>query len=172
MQVVLEASRQEQEKLCWQLSMVSPERKQQLLSFNQQPKMNPANECVHGMFEASARLYPTRPCLRGATGTLSYEQTDARANQLAHIIMGMAAGSSSPVGVMLERSNSLYIAMLAVLKAGRCYVPLDSSYPADRLSFMAQDSGLGLLISQQSLASIMPDCSAKVLSLPLPAFVL
>lgn len=142
--------------------MVSFNSRQHLLSFNPQPEMNPANECVHELFEASVRTHQGRPCLRGLTGTLSYQQTDARANQLAHLILDMAAGSMSPVGIMLERSNALYIAMLAVLKAGRCYVPLDPSYPADRLSFMTQDSGVSLLINQQSLAGSMPECNAKV----------
>ncbi|KAK9840267.1 hypothetical protein WJX74_006508 [Apatococcus lobatus] len=168
-QVVLEAGQQNQEKLCWQLPMINSESKQHLLSFNPQPKMNPANECIHELFEASAQAHPTRPCLRGANETLSYQQTDAKANQLAHAIIHMAAGSSSPVGIMLERSNILYIAMLAILKAGRCYVPLDPSYPADRLSFMTQDSGLSILITQQSLVDSMPDTSGKVITLDHPS---
>ncbi len=144
--------------------MVNDKHRKQLLKLNPQPETNPASKCIHELFEASAQQHVERPCLRG-NETLSYQQVNEQANQLAHLLTSMtssAADRDAPVGIMLERSNTLYIAMLAVLKAGRCYCPLDPSYPADRLSFMAEDSGMSTLINQQSLTNTTPASNAQV----------
>ncbi len=71
--------------------------------------------------------------------TLSYAELDARANQLAHRLIGLGV-REVPVGVMMERSLELVVALLGVLKAGGAYVPMDPSYPPDRLALMMEDS--------------------------------
>ncbi len=77
-------------------------------------------------------------CAQGAT--LSYAELDKRANQLAHQLISLGVGPEVPVGVMLERSMELVVALLGVLKAGGAYVPMDPSYPADRLALMMEDT--------------------------------
>ncbi len=77
-------------------------------------------------------------CAQGAT--LSYAELDKRANQLAHQLISLGVGLDVPVGVMLERSMELVVALLGVLKAGGAYVPMDPSYPADRLALMMEDT--------------------------------
>ena len=72
--------------------------------------------------------------------TLSYEELDNRANQLAHRLVALGVGPEVPVGVMMERSLDLIVALLGVLKAGGAYVPMDPSYPVDRLALMMEDS--------------------------------
>jgi len=79
-----------------------------------------------------------RRCAQG--GTMSYAELDARANQLAHRLVGLGVGPEVPVGVLMPRSRDLVVAMLGVLKAGGAYVPMDPAYPADRLAMMIEDT--------------------------------
>ena len=76
--------------------------------------------------------------------TLSYAQLESRANQLAHHLVSKGVQPGSCVGLLVERSISLMVAMLATLKAGAAYVPMDPEYPADRLALMAEDSEVGM----------------------------
>ena len=71
---------------------------------------------------------------------LSFAELDKRANQLAHSLVALGVGPEVPVGVMMDRSLKLIVALLGVLKAGGAYVPMDPSYPPDRLALMMEDS--------------------------------
>ena len=71
---------------------------------------------------------------------MTYRELDRRANQLAHRLVALGVGPEVPVGVMMERSLDLIVALLGVLKAGGAYVPMDPSYPPDRLALMMEDS--------------------------------
>ena len=71
---------------------------------------------------------------------VTYAELDRRANQLAHRLVALGVGPEVPVGVMMERSLDLIVALLGVLKAGGAYVPMDPSYPPDRLALMMEDS--------------------------------
>jgi len=84
------------------------------------------------------RADASRRCAQGAT--MSYAELDARANQLAHRLVGLGVGPEVPVGVLMPRSLDLVVAMLGVLKAGGAYVPMDPAYPADRLAMMIEDT--------------------------------
>ena len=82
---------------------------------------------------------------------LSYGELDKRANQLAHRLIALGVGRNVPVGVMMERSLELPIALLGVLKAGGAFVPMDPSYPPDRLALMVEDSQARMPASQLML---------------------
>src|SRR5205823_8670824 len=95
--------------------------------------------CVHEMVEAQARTGPDREAVADGAGRLTYAELDERANRLAARLAergaGMAGGGTSGlVAVCLEHSAEMVVAMLAVLKAGAAYVPLDASHPVDRLA--------------------------------------
>ncbi|WP_431306961.1 amino acid adenylation domain-containing protein [Achromobacter xylosoxidans] len=93
---------------------------------------------------------------------LDYATLDAAANRLAHRLIAEGVGPESRVGVLMARTPEVFVALLAVLKAGGCYVPMDPAYPADRLGFMMRDSGMRLLLSQagvlarDSVAAALP----------------
>ena len=82
---------------------------------------------------------------------MAYAELNRRANQLAHHLIRLGAGPEIRIGVAMERSLDIIVTLLAILKSGAAYVPLDVDYPADRLSFMMKDSALSLLITQSKV---------------------
>ncbi|KAI3432787.1 hypothetical protein D9Q98_010372 [Chlorella vulgaris] len=107
---------------------------------------------VHAAFQQHAKRTPAAPCLIFEGETLSYGQVEARVNSMARALTGMGVGRGTPVGLMLDRSFELVIAMLAAMKAGGCYVPLDPEYPDDRLVGYMEDSKAVVLVTQQQHA--------------------
>src|SRR5246500_5635875 len=103
------------------------------------------------LFAAQAAATPDAVAVVFAGEELSYGELDARANQLAHHLRALGVGAESVVGVCLERSLELVVALLAILKAGGGYLPLDPEYPAERLAFMLADAGAAVLISATGL---------------------
>ncbi|MBA4143018.1 MAG: amino acid adenylation domain-containing protein [Nitrosospira sp.] len=110
-----------------------------------------ARHPVHRMIEHNAALQPDAIALLMAEQELSYSRLNIRANRLAHRLISMGASPEVRVGVAMERSLDVIVALLAVLKAGSAYVPLDPEYPVDRLAFMMEDSALSLVITQSKL---------------------
>ena len=94
---------------------------------------------------------------------LTYAEVEARANRLAHLLRRRGVGPDVPVGVCLERSLALPVALLAVLKAGGVFLPLDPAYPADRLEFMLADAGAAVLLSARRLLGLFPAFAGEVL---------
>jgi non-ribosomal peptide synthetase component F len=88
--------------------------------------------------------------------SLTYTELNARANQLAHVLIRHGVVADTLVGICVERSLEMVIGLLAILKAGGAYVPLDPSYPAERLAFMVQDSQVALLLTQTHLQGRLP----------------
>ncbi len=100
----------------------------------------PAPEPVHARIEAWARATPHAPALLHADGELSYAELNARANRLAHRLIALGAGPEQRIALCLERSPQMVVAVLAVLKSGAAYVPLDPDYPAQRLADSLADT--------------------------------
>lgn len=105
---------------------------------------------VHQLFEEQVQRTPEAIALTSEQGSLSYQMLNHRANQLAHYLQASGVGPGSLVGLCLERSVALVISVLAVLKAGAGYVPLDPTYPAERLNFMLRDAQVNLLLTRRA----------------------
>ncbi|HBO1434478.1 TPA: AMP-binding protein, partial [Pseudomonas aeruginosa] len=112
--------------------------------------------CLHPLVEAQAARTPEATAVVHGEIELSYRELNRRANVLAHRLRAEGVGPDVPVGIAMQRSPELVVALLAVLKAGGAYVPMDPSYPAERLAFLAEDSGIGLLLTQTFLQDELP----------------
>ncbi|HEV2150063.1 MAG TPA: amino acid adenylation domain-containing protein [Longimicrobiaceae bacterium] len=124
------------------------ERRLLLQEWNRTERPYPRELCIHERFEAQVRERPEAVALFWGAEQLTYAELDARANRLAHHLARLGVGPETRVGVLLERGLELIVSILAVLKAGGCYVPLDPGYPAERLELMLADGGVRVLVSR------------------------
>ncbi|MBT2382948.1 amino acid adenylation domain-containing protein [Streptomyces sp. ISL-11] len=106
---------------------------------------------LHHLFDAQAARVPDRTALRDEHGSLTYAETARRAGRLAARLHALLPAGAGRVGLHLRRGTDTVVAMLAVLKSGHAYVPLDPAYPAERLEFMAGDAALSLVVSDREL---------------------
>jgi amino acid adenylation domain-containing protein len=127
------------------------ERHQLLVQWNDTAVDYPADRCIHELFEAQAARAPHAVALVYEQQQLTYGELNARANQLAHHLIGLGVGPETLVAICMERSLEMIVGLLAILKAGAAYVPLDPEYPAERLNFMLRDAQTTVLLALSSL---------------------
>jgi amino acid adenylation domain-containing protein/non-ribosomal peptide synthase protein (TIGR01720 family) len=120
---------------------------------------------LHELFRAQAARTPDAVALRQESESLSYAQLDALSDGLALRLRRLGASPGSLVAVMLERTPRLVAALLAVLKTGAAYLPLDPQYPAERLAFMLADAAAPVVITERSLAGVLPEQPGHILCL-------
>ncbi|HSF38965.1 MAG TPA: non-ribosomal peptide synthase/polyketide synthase [Thermoanaerobaculia bacterium] len=148
------------------ISMLGEAERQQILSEHQGGALEgEAAPRLHALFERQARRQPEAVSVVAGDGELSYGELDGRAERLADCLRALGVGPEVTVGVCLERSPQLLVALLGVLKAGGAYVPLDPGYPAERLAFMLEDSGAAVVLSESSVAGKLPESRAQVVRL-------
>ena len=146
------------------LSLLSAVEQQQILrDWNATASEYPQQHSIHGLIAEQVARQPDAVALTCGTQTLSYRQLDARANQLAHKLIELGVGPEVRVGVAMQRSDALIVALLGVLKAGGAYVPLDPDYPADRVVYMLEDSRAQVLLTEAQLLAELPRTQAQVL---------
>jgi len=107
--------------------------------------------CVHEMFESRIESAPDAPGVVFDGGRLTYRELSVRSNQLAHYLKRLGVQPETRVGLCINRSPDLIVAILGILKAGGAFVPLDPAYPKQRLSFMMDDAGLEIILTQERL---------------------
>ena len=161
LRALLEAAAAEPGRRLWDLPLLSAAEHGQLRGWSGETAQTaPALEvAVHRLFEERVRLAPDDPALIfGAAGedTLSFSQLDARANRLAWHLLALGAGPEARIAVWLERSVELDVALLAVLKAGGAYLPVDASNPPERVRGLLEDSEAAVLVSREDLAARLP----------------
>ncbi|MFL5348129.1 MAG: amino acid adenylation domain-containing protein, partial [Hyalangium sp.] len=136
--------------------LTQAERHQLLVEWNATRADFPRDVRAQHLFEAQARRTPDAIAVRMGEVSLTYRQLDTRANQLAWHLRSLGVGPDVRVGLCVERSPELVVAILGVLKAGGAYVPLDPSYPSERLAFMLRDARIPVLLTQEHLADELP----------------
>jgi len=123
--------------------------------WNQTAAAYPADRCIHELFEAQVARTPDDTAVTYGETSLTYRELDTYANCLARELRRLSVGPESRVGVYLERNLELMVAILGVLKAGGAYVPIDPAYPVERVSYILTDSGVKVLLTQQSLRTVL-----------------
>jgi amino acid adenylation domain-containing protein len=135
----------------YQLEMVKIDEKRKLLNdWSRSNQVGIPGKTVHQLFEEHADRIPERVAIKINNSELTYAELDNRANQLAHFIREKLQSSGNYVGVCIDRSFELIIVMLGILKSGNAYVPLDPSYPEDRLSIMIEATKMSLILTCKS----------------------
>ena len=141
------------------------ERHQLLVEWNNTQTEYPEDKCIHSLFEEQAAKTPDAFAVVFEDRQLTYKELNQRANQLAHYLRVMGVKPEILVGICVERSIEMVVGLLGVLKAGGVYVPLDPSYPTERLEFMLQDAQPRVLLTQRRLVESLPEHTAQIVCL-------
>jgi amino acid adenylation domain-containing protein len=153
------------------------EREKQLLNeWNQTQVDYPTNLCIHHLFEAQAKRNPDAIAVIERTKELTYQELNQKANQLADDLSKKGIKPEDRIGICLDRDSHLIVSILAILKSGAAYVPLDPNYPLERIKFIIEDANCSLILTQEKFKEILPQNKAYIvdintsssLSQPLP----
>jgi len=149
------------EQLLHQLPLLSAtELHQIVVEWNRTVKPYPSDRCIHQLFEQQVTLNPDAIAVAFEEQQLTYGELNTKANQLARYLQLHGVGPDVLVGLHVERSLEMMVALLGIHKAGGAYVPLDPDFPQDRISFMLQDSQAAVIVTQQKLIAnlvVQPD---------------
>ena len=144
-----------------QIQLLPPREQNTLDTWNQTEAPVPA-QCIHELVEEQARLHPDKTAILFTENSITYQQLDQQAETMAGQLQAGGIKPGMLAGLYLPRSIDMVIAMLAVLKAGGAYVPLDPNYPAQRIKYMIEDSGMSLILTTSSLSQFLPDQTPQV----------
>ena len=145
--------------------LTEAERHQLLAEWNDTTTAYPRDRCIHSLFEEQAERTPDAIAVTFEERQMTYRDLNSSANKLAHYLMRQGVGAEVLVGLCVERSLEMIVGILGILKAGGAYVPLDPTYPKERLAFMLEDSQATVLLTQQRLATRLPEIDAQVVCL-------
>lgn len=145
--------------------LTEAERYQLIVEWNDTKADYPSDKCVHELFEEQAMRTPAATAVAFEETSVTYAELNIRADQLAAYLNENGVNAGTLVGIFMERSVEMMIGLIGILKAGGAYVPLELTYPVDRLSYVIEDTGLPVLITQSSLENRLPECEIHVLRL-------
>ncbi|MGA9545928.1 MAG: amino acid adenylation domain-containing protein [Candidatus Sulfotelmatobacter sp.] len=145
-----------------QLPLLSGQEKEQLIvEWNDTDADYPRDKSIPQQFAAQCERTPHIVAVREGNQQLTFCQLDERSDSLAEYLRNLGAGPGTTVGLCIERSIDMVAGLLGILKTGAAYVPLDPSYPMERLGFMLKDSGAAIVIAQRKSAGRIPANSAR-----------
>lgn len=148
------------------ISLLNGEDQQQILQgWNDTAAPLPNELLVHQLFEHQVATNPTAEAVILENETLSYQQVNERANQLAHFLLAKGLSPDTPVGIFLDRSVEMIVAMLGVIKAGSAYLPLDPAYPQERIAYLLADAKPPMVISRKALRQSLPATSQDIIEI-------
>ncbi|MCX7568802.1 amino acid adenylation domain-containing protein [Tumebacillus sp. DT12] len=147
------------------------EERQIVQDFSHGPQTGVEDVCIHELFERQVARTPDSTALVFEGETLTYRDLNARANRLAHYLRNHGIGRDQLVGLALERSVEMVVALLGVLKAGGAYLPLDPHHPVDRLTFITEETGINILLTQTRFLHTLPQQGPALIDLDSETFV-
>ncbi|UKP00598.1 non-ribosomal peptide synthetase [Nostoc sp. UHCC 0870] len=148
-----------------QIPILTPQEQHQILVEWNQTQVEYPQKWLHQLFEEQVQRTPDSIAVCYRQQTLTYKELNSKVNQLAHHLHTLGVGCESLVGIYLERSLELMIALLAVLKAGGVYIPLDSKLPPERLAYMLGDAQPGIILTMAASETGLPDYQGTVICL-------
>jgi len=152
-------------RIC-RLPVLSARELDQLLrEWNETETEDRSELCIHHLFEARVRRTPDAVAVVFEDRQLTYGELNRRSNNLAHYLRKRGAGPDANVGIYMERSPEMVIGLMAILKAGSAYLPLDPAYPADRLDFILEDSGTSMALAWERLSGRFTSPAFEVVGL-------
>jgi natural product biosynthesis luciferase-like monooxygenase protein/amino acid adenylation domain-containing protein len=152
--------------------MKEPERRQVIEGWNSAAHGHQPVKTIVQLFEEQVQRTPDRIALSNAGEELTYEALNRRANQIAHYITGLGVCQEKLVGIAMDRSLEMMVAILGVLKAGGAYIPMDPAYPVARLEYMLQNSNLLLVITCSDLLGQLPVFTVPIITMDIDAAVI
>jgi amino acid adenylation domain-containing protein len=144
--------------------MSARERRRALVEFNRTNRAFGGDVPAHALIEAAVDRDPSATAVASTTEIITFGELEARANRLAARLKREGVAADVPVAVLLERSAGMVVAILAVLKAGAAYLPLDPAWPPDRIGFILRDAGVAIVLTQETLAGSLPETQARVVA--------
>ena len=166
-EAMLEALARQPQCAVDEVPLLGTDERRQLAAWSCNDTAVHGGDIVHHRFEQQVARSPDAPALCLGEATLSYAQLNARANRLAHHLIAAGVQPGVPVGIAMERSIEMVVGLLAIMKAGAAYVPIDPEHPADRIAYMLEDSGVSLVLVQPHLRDRLPAGSgARLVDVP------
>ncbi|MEO1180081.1 MAG: condensation domain-containing protein, partial [Cyanobacteria bacterium J06636_28] len=147
------------------LPMVTDAEQQLLTQWNHTATDYAQETCIHQLFEQQVDQTPEATAVISGDTQLTYQELNQRANQLAHHLQGLGVGPDTLVGICVERSLEMVVGLLAILKTGGAYVPIDPYYPEARIQFMLQDTQVPVLLTQTHMLDSLPESNSHVICL-------
>ncbi len=152
--------------------LTAKEKKQLLIEWNQTQVEYPRNQFIHQLIADQAEKKPEAIAVVFEDQQLTYRELNNKANCLAHYLRSLGIGTEAIVGIFVEKSLDLIVTVLGILKSGAAYLPLDPSYPSDRLEFMLADASPSVIITISRLKDNLPSHNAQVICLDLDQEIL
>lgn len=163
---LLDGSLEDPDRCIHKVGMLSKNERELLFyRWNDTAASRSTEECVHHGFESQVERTPDSVAVSCGDRVLSYMDLNRRANQLAHYLQKQGVGPESLVGICVERSTEMLVGLLGILKVGGGYVPLDQSYPKERLAYIVEDSGIQFLVCQTKLLDRIPETNAECIDI-------
>ena len=164
--VLLEAIVENPDRRIGELQILPPGEERRLLSeWNDASRSYARDQCLHELFEMQVQRTPGNTAVVFEDTSFTYRELNCRANQLVHRLRALGVGPEVLVGICLERSLEMLVAILGVLKAGGGYLPLDPAYPRDRRAFMLEDAQVPVLLTHSALLAEVPQHSGVTICL-------
>ena len=145
--------------------LTKKEQQQLLIEWNDTSTDYLYDKCIHQLFEEQVERAPDSIAIIYQEQQLTYRELNNRANQIAHYLQKLGVKPNALVGICVERSLGMLVGLLGILKSGCAYVPLDPTYPQERLHFMLQDTQVSVLLTSRSLVTEMPECDSQLVLL-------
>ncbi len=139
-----------------EISIVAESERHQILGWNSTSRPYPREKCLHRLFEEAAGRFGARVAVECDGRLLTYSELNARANRLANYLVKSGVKPGTFVGIHLDRSLELLVGLLGILKAGAAYVPMDPSFPQDRLGYMMEDADISTIVTRSDRLRSLP----------------